>query len=197
MTEPVAPATVDAPSTRAEPREVRWWRRYVGPESTYPGVRAQLRRCRSSQDALGVPAAVLLATMLGGLKSAGDGRLGRALDLARVLSHVRLHESATRPMRSAGYDRFPHGQSDEKPKKLSEQRFRRLLEVQEGEELVTAFVRLIALLDGQVNVAAVSRAFLDWTHPDRGDEVRKAWAFDYYAAGDSAPLNTSTWKESE
>lgn len=70
---------------------------------------------------------------------------------------------------------------------LAEGRFRRLLQTTDGEDQVAAFVRLVALLGGTVNIDALARDFLDWNHPTRGDRVRERWAFLYYAAADAAP----------
>jgi CRISPR system Cascade subunit CasB len=94
-------------------------------------------------------------------------------------------------MQAAGWRSFPNDRREsdagEDRPRLSEARFRRLLEVGSGEEQVAAFVRLVRLLDGEMNVAVLATDFLDWTDPVRGERVRSRWAFDYYAAGMAAP----------
>jgi len=140
---------------------------------------------------------VSLARRLGAVSKGtpeNDRRLTTALDLARVLAHATSH-TAERPMRSAGWPSFPGDspkESGENRPRLAEVRFRRLLETGSGEEQVSAFVRLIALLDGEVNISQLAEDFMSWSHPYRGDRVRQRWAFDYYAAGIAAPAHSST-----
>lgn len=92
-------------------------------------------------------------------------------------------------MRSAGWRRFP-GEAKESDAgadapKLSELRFRRLLQTERGEEQVTAFVRLVQLLGGKIDVARLADDFVFWN-----DRVKREWAFDYYAAGIAMPHNS-------
>lgn len=167
-------------------RALDWWRYYCDPATADPGVRAELRRCDSTVDASAVAAAVTLARRLGAFaEDAGDWRITSALNLARVLAHVREHVPVA-PMRAAGWKSFAgdrkESEAGEDRPLLSEARFRRLLTTGADEEQVAAFTRLIAILDGKVNVAALASDFLDWNHPWRGERVRKAWAVDYFAA---------------
>lgn len=198
---PATPETAPAMPTGAGGHALDWWRYYCDPnrDGHDPGTRAQLRRCDSAVDAAAVPAAVALARRLGAFKGEEeDWRVTAALDLARVLAHVREHMPEP-PMRAAGWktfagDRTESEAGDDRPR-LSEARFRRLLTTGPGEEQVAAFVRLIALLDGTANVAALGADFLDWSHPWRGERVRKRWAEDYFAARTSrhtisSPLTT-------
>jgi len=95
-------------------------------------------------------------------------------------------------MQAAGWKEFPGDRRESdvdvsKRPKLSQVRFRRLLTTDGGEDLVRAFIRLVALLDGKVNVEALGRDFRDWGHPSRGEAVRQRWAFDYYAASTANP----------
>lgn len=159
------------------------------------GARARLRRCRSTIEALGEPAAVGLARRLGVLGERSrhdDHAVGAALDVARVLAHVTEHAGQQRVMQAAGWKQFPgdkkESDSAEMRPLLSEVRFRRLLTTPPGEPLVVAFIRLIRLLKGEANVTQLSNDFRNWRHPERGPAVRQQWAFDYYHAGDSAPL---------
>lgn len=163
-----------------------WWRYYCSPDAADAAVRARLRRCDSAVDASAIAAAVSLARRLGAFSDgADDWRVTSALNLARVLAHVREHAPGP-PMRAAGWktfagDRKESEAGDDRPL-LSESRFRRLLTTGPDEEQVIAFARLIAILDGQVDVGALARDFLDWNHPWKGERVRKRWAEDYFAA---------------
>lgn len=181
----------------ADTRVLDWWTLHCDPREGDPGTRARLRRCRSTVDALSIPAAVSLARRLGTVREGtpeNDRRLATALDLSRVLAHVTAH-SPERLMRAAGWLSFPGDspkESGENRPRLAEVRFRRLLETGSGEEQVSAFVRLIALLDGVVNISQIAEDFMSWSHPYRGDRIRQRWAFDYYAAGIAAPADSST-----
>jgi CRISPR type I-E-associated protein CasB/Cse2 len=92
-------------------------------------------------------------------------------------------------MQAAGWRRFPgdkrdaDASPDESPR-LGEVRFRRLTEVGRGEEQVTAFVRLIALLEERVNVAELAADFWYWN-----DRTKRRWAFDYYHASVATPTD--------
>lgn len=178
-------------------RALRWWERHCHSGDADPGARARLRRCRATVDALSVPPAVALARGLVGrdaVPDVDDWRWGAGLDLARVLAHVTEHDAARPPMRAAGWKAFPEGRAgseagDERPI-LSEARFRRLLGTARGEELVDAFTRLVALLGGSVNVAALAEDFWYWS-----DCTKRRWAFDYYAAGIAVPAEDTTFAE--
>lgn len=180
-------------NSKAEPKPrgagavaLDWWRRYCDPGSADPAVRARLRRCDSPIDAASIQPAVTLARHLGAFsESADDARVNTALNLARTLAHVREHTPQT-AMRMAGWKTFAgdrkESEAGEDRPILSEARFRKLLTTGPGEEQLNAFVRLIKILDGAVDVAALSADFLDWSHPWKGERVRKKWAEEYYAA---------------
>lgn len=172
-------------------RALGWWRRHCDPANSKadPAARARLRRARSHLDVLRIEPAVVLARLLGAAPrthAAPAWRVHAALDLARVLAHVKVHEDR-HPMRAAGWESFPGENTKLPPPVLSNARFARLLETGEGEEKVQAFTRLVTLLGGTVNVAQLASDFLTWDHPEFGDRVRERWAFEYLAAGSAAP----------
>lgn len=198
MTSPEATPPAAAPRRGASgARALAWWERLRDPKRGDPATLAQLRRSRSALDALTVRAAVSLARQLGAARAdAADYRTRAALDLARVLAHVKDHDRVDHPMRAAGWKRFAGDRKesdagDDRPV-LAEGRFRRLLLTGEGEEKVAAFTRLVALLDGKVKVDDLANDFLSWNHPEWGERVRERWAFLYYAAADAAPLPPPT-----
>ena len=182
---------------RSNARALEWWQRYCHPVEGDSATRARLRRCRSATDAVSVPAAVHLARMIGGLSQTqadDDHRVIAALDLSRVLAHVTQHVETQRPMQTAGWKSFPgerrESDAGEDRPILSEVRFRRLLASARGEAQVSAFIRLIALLGGAVNVTALADDFIFWN-----DRTKRRWAFDYYAAGVAAPADSDTLSE--
>jgi CRISPR system Cascade subunit CasB len=142
------------------------------------GTRARLRRAGSRAEAAAETTALALIRMLPARESDG------ALDLARVLAHVRQHDGRLRVMQKAGWKRFPEGKESESAEDrpvLSEVRFRRLLQTEPGNAWVTAIVRLVAQLDGVVNVDDLAGDFLAWYDPDRRERVKIKWAKEYYA----------------
>lgn len=181
----------------------RWWTAYCGPNRDAAN-RARLRRSRTPLEALLVPATLELARWLGVRAEREDSawRTAAVADLARVLSHIRQDTPGQAPMRAAGWKSFPGDRKEseaggDRPR-LAEARFRRLLQSDGGDELVTSFTRLIALLGDAADVGQIARDFLDWSHPARGDAVRRRWAVDYYAAAwPAAPDESTPTKESD
>lgn len=173
---------------------LEWWQRLSHPRHGNRGALARLRRSRSSLEAMQVPEAIELASRSGALvegRQVPDWKVRAALDLGRVLAHVREHDPVRHPMRAAGWKHFAGTRREtdagtDRPV-LSEARFRRLVLTGDGEEKVAAFSRLIALLGGTVKVDDLACDFMSWNHPDHGDRVRERWAFIYYAAGSAAP----------
>ena len=198
---PLLDSLSDAPRSIADSPALAWFNSL---QSGNPGARARLRRCRSSVDALLEPAAIRLAQRIGVLSEKSrhdDARLHAALDLARVLAHVKTHDGNQRVMRSAGWRSFPGDRKEsdagEDRPILSQVRFRRLISTERGEPLIAAFVRLVRQLDGAVNVTELAKDFLDWSHPERALQVRRKWAFDYYGAGVATPPAIDSSTESE
>lgn len=168
-----------------------WWSQFCHPVKGDAAVRAQLRRCRSTSEVLGVPAGIVLLHRLGVLGGLGepslDARVVRALGLARVLAHVKEDDDGAKLMAVLGWKKPPIGAESnvdvgERPR-LSEVRFRRLLQVREGDEQTVAFIRLVRLAEGRVSVAALSQDYLVWHR----DATKHRWAFDYYGATSAAP----------
>ena len=163
-----------------------WWQRTCSMEKGSPEVRAKLRRCHGRVDAAMLPQALMLGKMLvPDVGGDGEGKgFGTALDLARVLAHVKSDQREM-PMRAVGWKRFPTGSGDDERPVLSELRFKRLLQATDGEARVEGFIRLLAIMDGTANVAEITRAFRGWGHPD--GYMQKQWAFTYYNAANYAP----------
>ena len=62
---------------------------------------------------------------------------------------------------------------------MSGLRFRRLLKIEDRDDLYGAVVRTIRLLDGSVNIASLADGVYWWN-----ERTKNNWAFDYY---DKAP----------
>lgn len=179
-------------------KSLAWWKRLADPTDGDAASLARLRRASTALEILEVRAAVILARQLGATGAeTPDWQRRDILDLVRVLAHVKEHDPSRRPMQAAGWqtfagDRRESDVSESERPKLSEARFRRLLEAGKGEEKVVAFTRLIALMDGVIKIDDLANDFLRWNRPDQGDRVRERWAFDYYHASKAIPNKSST-----
>jgi len=65
--------------------------------------------------------------------------------------------------------------------RVSDLRFRRLLAVNQREELYPLMLRVICLLDGKVNLVSLANAVYWWN-----ERTRKDWAYDYYKTAPKA-----------
>jgi CRISPR system Cascade subunit CasB len=178
----------DKTEDRAGVVALKWWASLTDSQHGDRGALAQLRRCEQAIEALTIPAAIVLARRLAHCNL--DERFTDALGLAIVLAHVKEHDPQRSLMRAAGWSSFPGdrknlGSGTERPV-LSELRFRRLLQTTR-EDRIPAFVRLVRMLGAKVNIVDLAESFLFW-----GDKRRQKWAFDYFAAGASAPISTET-----
>lgn len=169
-----------------EHRAGEWWRVTISDVEGDRGVRAQLCRCATPLDALGVPAVIGLARRLGRIPEAGapawkQRGFERALGLAIVLAHVRA-DSRTPLMRALGWSQFPYdtkeATSDPMRPILSELRFKRFLQTEGEEELIATFVRLIKLAGNETDVADLVRVFLRWDD----DRTKRDLALVYFRA---------------
>ncbi|MBW8003229.1 MAG: type I-E CRISPR-associated protein Cse2/CasB [Planctomycetes bacterium] len=131
------------------------------------GERAELRRCREVEEIFFVPVFHSIKRKLLPYGHVSDGRL--AITVA-LLSHVKnnlegisLPEQMARP-----------GAESSRPR-VSDLRFRRLIQIKNIDDLLLPMLRIIKMLDSTVNVPNLVKSIYGWN-----DYVRKQWAFDYY-----------------
>ena len=147
----------------------RWW----SDTKDNKGAMARIRRANKELDVIQIPEALLLVRRL------GDKRHRQAAILAGVLSHVRGHEE-TPLMRKLGRKDL-----SKKEAKLSETRFKRLIQCEQN-ELLDPLRRIVQMNDGLANVDEMCKLVLWW------DENKKTkLIFDYYAVW-SQNQNSST-----
>lgn len=149
-----------------------WWRG-LNPEDFVPSGRqraalARLRRAATPLEVIQEPEALRLIARL-------PRDPERIAILVGVLAFVRETERQ-RVAQAVGRT----GLDDDKSALLSENRFRRLLQVPVG-DLMEAMRRLARMTKGTLNVHDLSRSILYWN-----DEVKKRWIFDYYGVGAAA-----------
>lgn len=169
-----------------------WWSDLTDRKRGDPGARARLRRSRSTSEALGESSALALLKRLQRVDQGVSIR--QAVDLARVLVHVKDHRSAS-ALRAAGWKSFPYDSADgndaNKRPLLSEVRFRRLMKAErDDDELVQSFIRLVRLLNGECNVGRLAEDFLSW-----GPERKELLAYEYYLSSKPPLSLTATTSE--
>lgn len=134
------------------------------------GGRAELRRARDVTQAALCPA---FQRLRWAMTDQGIGRPVRLAVVAMVLAHLK-ETSQEKNLGQAMARPGPGGKA-----RVSGLRFRRLLQIEEREDLVTGLRRVLALLDGRAPLQSLARDIYFW-----GPSARKRWAFDYY---DHAP----------
>jgi CRISPR system Cascade subunit CasB len=131
---------------------VEWWRKL----SNDPAARARLRRCHRAIDTILHPEFHRLAARL------PDGNPSQLAPLVRLLAFVE-HDD---PDRSLGASLG---------EKLSEARFRRLIETPDRQSAAEDLRSAVGLLGRRANVLALAQAVYFW-----GDLVRRRLATEYY-----------------
>lgn len=149
---------------------MEWWEKL--PDNR--GDRARLRRCGSLIEVMFIETFHRLDTRLGNYERIDHEKLACVVG---VLSHVKVNISEKS---FASQMALPsnHGQGS----RVSGLRFRRLLQCRNNDELFTALVRVVRLLDGTANVRSLAEDIYRW-----GDNTRKQLAFEYYSNAPSEP----------
>lgn len=148
-----------------------WWERLQEPANR--GMRAELRRARSADDvALQGPYYAFLAKImamedLGALKSSIPYRLPSVIG---VLAHVKSNNPDVKVAQAMGAKKKGSDQA-----RVSDLRFRRILRLEDGDELYTTMIRVVRMLDDTVNVADLASSIFFWN-----EKTRKRWASQYY-----------------
>lgn len=153
-----------------------WWQRLTRSDGPHLGQRraalARIRRAATPIEVMQEQEALRLIERL-------PRNPDRVAQLAGVLAFVRETEERSVP-RAIGRDSL----DDAGEALMSEGRFRRLLQTQDG-ELMDAMRRLVRMAKGRLNVHNLSSAILDWGDGYRGDWVKRRWIFDYYNVASS------------
>ena len=167
----------------------KWWKS-LGPYerddgSKAPGDRAtlaKLRRCNGVLEPWNERATRELFKKLG-LTARNTDRLGRVAALASVLAHVREDTAKTKIAAAIGAP----GGGEANEALLKPNRFKALVAARGDDEILTAFRRVVAILDRTANVKDLARLILSWNDDEAGDRARTRFAFDYHGAGFAAP----------
>ena len=147
----------------------KWWRALNPSDGKQSGAAraalARLRRAATPVDVMLEREAMRLITML------PHRPKNRVAILAGVLAWVREADEV-RVARAIGRMDL----DDDQSATVSEVRFRRLLQSQDF-ELMDPMRRLVRQMKGRANVGDIADTILYW-----GEEAKRKWIFDYYAA---------------
>ena len=176
-------------SNRPDPAAaMRWWRKWIPdvPEehARRRSARARLRRAKTPLEVIQEPEALELV-------AAFPRERDRAAVLAGILAFVEEH-NRTPVARAIGRVALD---ADDPPPRMSEPRFRRLMQT-EPHDLLDPMRRLLRLAGGKANVYDLSRAVLRW-----GDPIRKRWIYLYHGVSDypgvrgAAPADSATERQ--
>ena len=133
------------------------------------GDRAALRRCRLPLEALFIPAYHHLHRDLTRHDSINDRRLPAVAALLAHVKEERIENEFAVQMAA------PRSGGD--TPRLSELRFRRLLQCQTLDDLFPALRRVVHLLDGHVDIYSLADSVYWW-----GENMRRRLAYAYYGA---------------
>jgi CRISPR system Cascade subunit CasB len=154
-----------------------WWESL----GNHSGDRARLRRCATIGDAMMVPSAHRLADALRGT---GFTSMRRVALLAALLGQVKIcHVDGDSLPMTLGRT---HGDRAT----FSENRFRRLIQASDEDDLLLQLRRAIRILDDQVHLPSLVDAIRYWSfNPEsKSTSLVTRWACDYYS---SAPTKAS------
>jgi CRISPR system Cascade subunit CasB len=143
-----------------------WWK---GLESDR-GERASLRRASITMEVAFSPA---YHRLLGRLQEQSGPVNREALAaVAGLATHVKSHTDSGGSLAKQMATPKAGGSGA----RVSGLRFRRLLAVSERDELYPLLIRVVRLLDGNVNLLSLANAVYWWN-----ENTRKQWAYDYYS----------------
>jgi len=147
---------------------LEWWRALDDSR----GNRAALRRCHNPTEVAFNPAFHRLRMKF---KQFGYVNPESLALIAGILSHVRDNNDVHIAAQMAT-PKTVDGKAC-----VSELRFRRILKVHDNTELFESLIRIVRMLDGNVNIPILANSIYWW---NVNDSTRKKWAFKYY---DKAP----------
>jgi CRISPR system Cascade subunit CasB len=151
-----------------EEKEVleNWWREF----KNNPGDRAALRRCRSAAEVAFVPYFHQLRLDLVKIAYVQPQSLARVVG---VLSHVKDYDESN--ARSIAQQMAAKKDGSDQAR-VSDLRFRRLLAIDDADELYGPMIRIIRLLGGGADIPSLADGIYWWN-----DRTKNTWAYDYYS----------------
>lgn len=148
--------------------------RWHGSLSETRGDRAELRRCRSVDEVILVPAyhRLRLALLAASYRRFDEDRLAL---IAVLVAEIREHE----PAAGGVAEQMARAKQGSGPA-VSVARFRRLLAREQPDELLLQLRRIVHQLGRRADLVDLARTLLDWTRRPRQRTGRLRWAEQYY-----------------
>ena len=147
-----------------------WWKNLDNER----GDRADLRRCHNIAEVVFNPTYHELWLKL---NKTGFRRKDSVALIAGALAHVKSDQSGEPfAAQMASPKSGPNSQ-------VSGLRFKRLLKIEDNDDLFISIVRVVKLMDGNVNVCNLANSLYWWN-----DITKKQWAYSYY---EKAPRNNN------
>ncbi len=157
---------------------LRWWSECIGDRAAPAGPRAELRRARTIEEVVFVP---LFHDLRRRLMTTGWRMTDRLALVAGVLARVGEHDGASAfPSQMAVL-----AEGSRNRPRVTPSRFRRILRLgdEDRDELFLQIRRIVALLNGKVNVGDLADSLYWWN-----ERTRKSWALKYYEHVDERAL---------
>ncbi len=142
---------------------VKWWQELENDR----GSRASLRRAKNSTEVVFSPTYHRLLNQLQQKDyTVYREALAVAAGLASHVKDVALDKNLAQQMAAS---------TDGDRARVSGLRFRRLLAINQREELYPVMIRVIRLLKGEVNLVSLAHSVYWWN-----EKIHREWAYDYY-----------------
>ncbi|NOY63566.1 MAG: type I-E CRISPR-associated protein Cse2/CasB [Gammaproteobacteria bacterium] len=143
-----------------------------------PGTRAELRRCKDISEVMMTPAYHHFCQRIKPLMAEAHDWQSSFAALIGLLSHLKsekvLEKSKGSKSSYAALCALAMAKPQGERPQVSELRFRRLLQ-RDRSDLYPAMIRVIRMLDGNVNLYGLAESVYYW-----GDRIKKEWAFAYF-----------------
>jgi CRISPR system Cascade subunit CasB len=133
------------------------------------GERATLRRAKNGLEVAMQPAYYRLLSALA-KENLKINLTDKLPFVAGLLAHVKEHQALA-------FAKQMKGSNDKNP--VSDLRFRRILRIENRDDLYVMMIRFIRMLDGKANIYDIAHSILYWS-----DRVKKEWASQYYLSED-------------
>lgn len=144
----------------------KWWKEF----KNNPGDRAALRRCRSAAEIAFIPYFHRLRLDLIKIAYVQPQSLAR---VAGIMSHVKNYDESN--VWSIARQMAARKEGSDQPR-VSDLRFRRLLAVDDADELYGSMIRIVRLLGGAVDIPSLADGIYWWN-----GRTKNTWAYDYYS----------------
>lgn len=165
-----------------------WWSEMT-PDSAgniaRKGDRAELRRCESPSEVMLQPSYYRVwfaATKAGAAQhTTNESQEAAMAFIAGILSHVT--ENSPKSFGEAmAQPKDPDNKDPKNQRSLvSGLRFRKLLEIQDADQLYVVIIRMIRMLGRTAPIAALANDLMRWNNDRSRDDVRRKWAREYYS----------------